>query len=240
MLRGVAPGLGFSHLTAGRASSARGVPRGEPSNSAEACRDQCDANKRCGAWSFKPKERKCFLGNCTGVYSPCFEAVPANPPPPVSGVSRPSPHALSCGAVPRPRSSGRGAGGAGRSAAHGSGGAGSSESKDGRLNRRRALLADGAAGRRAQATGSGRRLALLVLGHRARLMFDTLPGMLVAPLVADGTEVRFFAWLENSSMATAFRGRRPMGHPAFAALDDRKLTNPQLASPQPEALNPKP
>ena len=81
MLRGVAPGLGFSHLAAGRASGARGVPRGEPSDSAEACRDQCHVTERCGAWSFKPKERKCFLGNCTGVYSPCFEEVPANPPP---------------------------------------------------------------------------------------------------------------------------------------------------------------
>jgi hypothetical protein len=222
MLRGVAPGLGFSHLAAGRASGARGVPRGEPSDSAEACRDQCDVNERCGAWSFKPKERKCFLGNCTGVYSPCFEVVPANPPP-VGGVSRPSPHALSCGAAARPRGSSRGGGGAGRSAARGGGGAGRGEGRDGRLSRRRALQAGGAAGRRAQAAGSGRRLALLVLGHRARLMFDTLPGTLVAPLVAGGTEVRFFAWLENSSMAAAFRGRRPMGHPAFAALDDRQL-----------------
>ena len=237
MLRGVAPGLGFSHLAVGRASGARGVPRGEPSDSAEACRDQCDTNERCGAWSFKPKERKCFLGNCTGVYSPCFEAVPANPPP-VGGVSRPSPHALSCGATARPRGSGRGAGGVGRSAARGGGGAGRGEGKDGRVNRRRALQAGGAAGRRAQATGSGRRLALLVLGHRARLMFDTLPGTLVAPLVAGGTEVRFFAWLENSSMAAAFRGRRPMGHPAFAALDDRQLGTG--ANPQPEAPSPKP
>ena len=207
MLRGVTPGLGFSHLAAGRASGARGVPRGEASDSAEACRDQCDVNERCGAWSFKPKERKCFLGNCTGVYSPCFEAVPANPPP-MGGISRPSPHALSCGATARTRGSGRGGAGAGRSAARGGGGAGRGEGKDGRLNRRRALQAGGATGRRAQAAGSGRRLALLVLGHRARLMFDTLPGTLVAPLVAGGTEVRFFAWLENSSMAAAFRGRR--------------------------------
>ena len=231
MLRGVTPGLGFSHLAAGRASGARGVPRGEASDSAEACRDQCDVNERCGAWSFKPKERKCFLGNCTGVYSPCFEAVPANPPP-VGGISRPSPHALSCGATARPRGSGRGGAGAGRSAARGGGGAGRGEGKDGRLNRRRALLVGGATGRRAQAAGSGRRLALLVLGHRARLMFDTLPGTLVAPLVAGGTEVRFFAWLENSSMAAAFRGRRPMGHPAFAALDDRQLDERPL-SPKP-------
>jgi hypothetical protein len=238
MLRGVAPGLGFSHLAAGRASGARGVPRGEPSDSAEACRDQCHVTERCGAWSFKTKERKCFLGNCTGVYSPCFEEVPANPPP-VGGVSRPSPNALSCGAAVRPR-------GASRSAARGGGGggAGRGEGKDGRLNRRRVLQAGGVAGRRAQATGSGRRLALLVLGHRGRLMFDTLPGTLVAPLVAGGTEVRFFAWLENSSMAAAFRGRRPMGHPAFAALDDRQLARGEPSTlspmPKPKALSPEP
>ena len=75
-------------------------------------------------------------------------------------------------------------------------------------------------------------------------MFDTLPGTLVAPLVAGGTEVRFFAWLENSSMAAAFRGRRPMGHPAFAALDDRQLARGEPSTlspmPKPEALSPEP
>jgi len=73
------------------------------------------------------------------------------------------------------------------------------------------------------AASASRGLALLLLGHRTRLMFDTVPDRVIAPLVADGTPVDFFALLENSTMARAFRGRRPLGTPAFAALSDEEL-----------------
>ena len=69
----------------------------------------------------------------------------------------------------------------------------------------------------------GRGLALLLLGHRARLMFTTVPSHVVQPVVASGTPVDLFALLENSTMAKAFRGRRPVGNPAFAQLSDDAL-----------------
>lgn len=75
--------------------------------------------------------------------------------------------------------------------------------------------------RASEASGSG--LALLLLGHRARLMMSTLPPRVIAPTVASGTPVDLFALLENSTMAKAFRGRRPMGHPELAALSDAEL-----------------
>ena len=70
-------------------------------------------------------------------------------------------------------------------------------------------------------TASG--LALLILGHRSRLMFTTVTSHVVRPVVAVGTSVDVFALLENSTMAKAFRGRRPMGNPEFASLDDGQL-----------------
>ena len=197
----ISPGLGFAHLSsAGSGSGARGLPRGEASESAAACRSLCAANPRCGAWLFKPKERKCFLGNCTGAHSACFEALPARQASPsVGGVTRASPHSWVC-ALPEVERAAGSRGGRGK----GGGGRGP---------------------RRAAETtpiGSGG-LALLMLGSRARLMFDTVPARLVAPLVAGGVDVRFFAWLENTSMTSAFRGRRPMGSPELGALDDDQL-----------------
>ena len=198
----ISPGLGFAHLSAaGSGSGARGLPRGEASESAAACRSSCAANPRCGAWLFKPKERKCFLGNCTGTHSACFEALSARQAsPPVGGVTRASPHSWVCA----PPEVDRAAGGRG---GRGKGGGG------GRSSRRAAEAAP---------AGSGG-LALLMLGSRARLMFDTVPARLVAPLAAAGVDVRFFAWLENTSMTSAFRGRRPMGSPELGALDDDQL-----------------
>jgi len=67
------------------------------------------------------------------------------------------------------------------------------------------------------------RFALLLLGHRDRLMFETLPSAVIAPTVGAGFAVDVFGYLENSTMARAFRGRRPMGNPAFARLSDAEL-----------------
>lgn len=66
-------------------------------------------------------------------------------------------------------------------------------------------------------------MALLLLGHRARLMLTTLPANVVRPVVTSGTRVDLFSLLENSTMARAFRGRRPMGNPEFADLNDDEL-----------------
>lgn len=66
-------------------------------------------------------------------------------------------------------------------------------------------------------------LALLLMGHRNRLMFETLPAAVIAPTVAAGYAVDVFGYLENSTMAKAFRGRRPMGNPAFVPLGDAEL-----------------
>ena len=84
---------------------------------------------------------------------------------------------------------------------------------------------------KASSTGSGGSspstapagLALLLLGHRQRLMFTTLPANVVAPVVQGGTPLTLFALLENSTMSKAFRGRRPMGNPALASLSDAQL-----------------
>ena len=73
--------------------------------------------------------------------------------------------------------------------------------------------------------GNAGRVALLQLGQRSRLMFETVPQRLVAPLVRAGFDVQYFALLENSSLARAFRGRRPLGSPSLLALDDVALTN---------------
>ena len=66
-------------------------------------------------------------------------------------------------------------------------------------------------------------VALLLLGHRARLTFSTVPSRVVAPIVAQGHRAIFFALLENSTVAQAFRGRRPQGHPSLAPLSDAAL-----------------
>ena len=71
--------------------------------------------------------------------------------------------------------------------------------------------------------GDASGLALLLLGHRGRLMFTTLCSNVVKPVVSSGVPVDLFAFLENSTMAKAFRGRRPMGNPAFAQLGDKEL-----------------
>lgn len=80
-----------------------------------------------------------------------------------------------------------------------------------------------AEGRKAPPAQGGAGLALLLLGHRSRLMFTTIPTRVVQPIVRSGTQLDLFALLENSTMAKAFRGRRPMGNPAFAPLSDGAL-----------------
>ena len=68
---------------------------------------------------------------------------------------------------------------------------------------------------KASSTGSGGSspstapagLALLLLGHRQRLMFTTLPANVVAPVVQGGTPLTLFALLENSTMSKDIFGR---------------------------------
>ena len=76
----------------------------------------------------------------------------------------------------------------------------------------------------AAVAGTPRSVALLLLGHRARLMFETVPSQVIAPIVASGSTLSFFALLENATMARAFRGRRPLGNPRFATMSDRELS----------------
>lgn len=69
----------------------------------------------------------------------------------------------------------------------------------------------GKADRGKQAEETSRRFALLILGHRNRLMFETVPAAVISPTVNAGYAVDVFGYLENSSMAkvssplTAFR-----------------------------------
>ena len=207
---GATPGLGFHHLStaaAGKATGARGSPRGEAAADASACCALCAAHAECGVWVHRSEARRCFLGSCSTDGLPCLERLHSTrlnlPPTSVAGISP---------------SSGSGHGTpvkiCGRPAA-----AATSTVTSGRRE---------AEARSAQAGSHG--LALLVLGHRSRLMLDTLPANVVAPAVAAGTEVDFFALLENSTMARAFRGRRPLGNPAFAALSDTELSRHMAAA----------
>lgn len=75
----------------------------------------------------------------------------------------------------------------------------------------------------AAASDASEGLALLLLGHRQRLMLTTLPANVVAPTVKSGISLTFFAFLENSLMSKAFRGRRPVGNPQLADLNDADL-----------------
>ena len=47
-------------------------------------------------------------------------------------------------------------------------------------------------------------IAVMVLGHRRRLLFDTIATRVVAPSVQQGHAVTVFAYLENGTMATPY------------------------------------
>jgi hypothetical protein len=49
-------------------------------------------------------------------------------------------------------------------------------------------------------------LAVLMLGHRSRLVFDSVPLMVVAPTVREGYQVGFFAFLENNAKTNYYNG----------------------------------
>ena len=203
---GVTPGLGFLHLpptvggrqlaAKGSGGSARGVPRGEPSSSAAECCELCAGRAQCRAWFFRA-EGKCFLGNCTEDGFPCLERLGARKGA-AAGVGAAANSGVLLCTHPDGAKGAKGAGGLTRRASERVGGRG---------------LSAAAAGR----------FALLLMGHRYRLMFETLPGAVIAPTAAAGYEVDVFGYLENSTMAKAFRGRRPMGNPAFASLGDTEL-----------------
>ena len=207
---GVTPGLGFLHLppsavgrqlaAKGAGGSARGVPRGEPSSSARECCELCAGRDGCRAWFYRA-EGKCFLGNCTADGLPCLERLGARKGA-AAGVGAADDGVLLC-THPDGAKGAKGSGGPTRRA---------SERATGQ----------GAHGRGLSAASAGR-FALLLMGHRNRLMFETLPGAVIAPTVAAGYDVDLFGYLENSTMAKAFRGRRPVGNPAFAALGDADL-----------------
>ena len=198
---GVAPGLGFVHLSAASAKAgsagARGTPRGESAETSGACCALCKARDSCAAWLHRGD--KCFLGKCHAEL-PCFERLRTNLQPPSQATAGVSSRA---GEVPPARLCGR-----------------PSPMLAPIDGRRSAAMAAAATH---GATSASRGLALVLLGHRAPLMFDTVPDRVIAPLVADGTPVDFFALLENSTMARAFRGRRPLGTPALAELSDEEL-----------------
>jgi hypothetical protein len=203
----LAPGLGFQHLSTVAANmgsgGTRGAPRGEPAESASACCSLCNSHgAACAAWFFRAG--KCFPGSCSADGLPCFERLRGpdqTPLPGTAGVRSDSP--ISTSPLPPVTLCGRAAA--------------SEQSYSGR--RAEVVAAAGARGRASAATG----LALLLLGHRGRLMFGTVPSNVIRPAVTAGTPVDVFAFLENSTMARAFRGRRPQGSPELTALDDDGL-----------------
>ena len=203
---GVAPGLGFLHLatTAAQIGSggARGAPKGEKAASKDECCARCGAHPSCTAWVQRGK--MCYLGNCsTSLALPCLERMRTGAEPaaqPVAGASPPKLAAASAAAD------------SGTSVL---------------LCTRPALAKKAKPATNADATAASRSegLALLLLGHRSRLMLTSLPANVVRPVVASGSSLTLFALLENSTMAKAFRGRRPMGNPALAGLSDADLAS---------------
>ena len=211
---GVTPGLGFVHLSAepqlgsgasvssGRTSTGgRGVPHGEPAADSDTCCNLCEARDGCAAWLHRGA--RCFLGRCDTAL-PCFERLRSAQQPPLQATAGARSQGQSavrlCGrptVAQAPQLPGP-------SSAHG----------------RRATVSVAASRAGARAAHG---LALLMLGHRSRLMLETVPPNVIAPTVTAGTPVDVFAYLENTTMARAFRGRRPLGHPALAALSDSAL-----------------
>lgn len=154
-VQGVQPGLGFQHISAGPPAtlSSRGVPHGDPSASSDACCGFCAGHPRCNAWLFRPvASRGTDAGKC--LLGNCS----------LRSACFERLHSLkTVGGAP----------------------AGSADS---------ALVcsrpdASPAESRHAEAatlhtSGSAELpwLALIILGHRNRLMFGTVPSVLIQPL----------------------------------------------------------
>jgi len=157
----VEPGLGFRHLSAAQPgwSGARGLPLGEPGSSAGHCCSRCASRPPCNAWVYRPAPRagagegRCLLGNCS-LESACFERLDSTR---VVGGSLMAVAAATL-VCDRPDAS---------LAA----GAGDSPSRARHPAARHSSGGDGLP-----------RLALLILGHRSRLMFETVPTVLIQPL----------------------------------------------------------
>ena len=72
---------------------------------------------------------------------------------------------------------------------------------------------------------AAKHMAVLMLGHRDRLIFDTLPNMVVLPTARSGVGVVLFAILEAQPMVEPYTsvGGRITPHPVYGALDDNAL-----------------
>lgn len=73
---------------------------------------------------------------------------------------------------------------------------------------------------------AGRGLAILLLGHRERLVFDSIPPNVIQPTVADGTPVTLFAILESGRLSRAWVPTKHafVANPRFNALDDTAMS----------------
>ena len=70
-----------------------------------------------------------------------------------------------------------------------------------------------------------RGLAVLMLGQRQRLLFDSVPPMVINASVQQGYRVGFFAYLENETEASTYIQAQANyhPHPVFGGLSDEKL-----------------
>ena len=70
-----------------------------------------------------------------------------------------------------------------------------------------------------------RKLAILMLGHRRRLVFETVVSQVIKPSAQSGHSVTLFAYLENSTMWTPYlkQGGEIQEHPVFRRLNDAQL-----------------
>lgn len=237
------PGLGFLHLSTAAAQvgrgGVRGAPRGERVASEGECCSLCAKRADCTVWMHRPEAGTCYLGNCSAASLPCLERSRAgsqSTAQPRAGVPMAAAsHEVAAGrrvllcARPQLPQAGRHGSASGRSlAANAMNGRRAPHRAIAARPLQRALLqqahAGGEGGAAAADGAQGEGLAVLLLGHRARLMLSTLPAHVVAPAVRSGVGVDVFAFLENSTMAKAFRGRRPMGHPALAGHSDEELS----------------
>ena len=194
---GLTPGRGFVHKLAW-------VARGERYDAASTCCNLCEARDGCEAWMHR--RSKCYLGTCAAEM-PCFERLR----------TAQQPLQVTVGAVAKSR---RGQAITVRLCGHPTVPNTSQSPAPLSVEGRRGTIA-AAASRVIIPAAHG--LALLMLGHRSRLMFETVPPNVIAPTVAAGTSVDVFAYLENSTMAPAFRGFERLGDPVFAALSDAVL-----------------
>jgi hypothetical protein len=86
-------------------------------------------------------------------------------------------------------------------------------------------------------TSRSRALAVLMLGHRQRLLFDTTAKHVIGATAADGHSPTFFAYLENGTMQTTYlrQGRAILSHPyrrSDATLEPRSQLVPTSELPR--------